>query len=198
MVDWDERFSIEDYLFGADPAQALVKLEHYLIPQGDTLVIADGEGRNSVYLASRGFRVTASDSSTVANIKAKALAASQNVEVNYQVEDFFDIDWSAKQYDNIVGIFFQFIPPDKIKQVLMALRTAIKKGGTLLIHGYTPQQIELATGGPKDVSLMYTKELFEDVFEPEKIRVNKEYQMQLSEGSGHKGQSALIDFVAKC
>jgi len=198
MVDWDERFSIEDYLFGAEPAQALVKLEHYLIPQGDTLVIADGEGRNSVYLASRGFRVTASDSSTVANVKAKALAANQNVEVNYQVEDFFDIDWSAEQYDNIVGIFFQFIPPDKIKQVLTALRTAIKKGGTLLIHGYTPQQIELATGGPKDVSLMYTKELFEDVFEPVEILVNKEYQMQLSEGSGHKGQSALIDFVAKC
>ena len=197
-MDWNKRFSIEDYLFGADPAQALVKLEHYLIPQGDTLVIADGEGRNSVYLASKGFKVTATDASTVANIKAKALAASQNVEVNYQVEDFFDIDWSAKQYDNIVGIFFQFIPPDKIKQVLMALRTAIKKGGTLLIHGYTPQQIELATGGPKDVSLMYNKELFEDVFESVEILVNKEYQMQLSEGSGHKGQSALIDFVAKC
>ena len=197
-MDWDERFSIEDYLFGAEPAQALVKLEHYLIPQGDTLVIADGEGRNSVYLASKGFKVTATDASTVANIKAKALAASQNVEVNYQVEDFFDIDWSAKQYDNIVGIFFQFIPPDKIKQVLTALRTAIKKGGTLLIHGYTPQQIELATGGPKDVSLMYTKELFEDMFENVEILVNNEYQMQLTEGSGHNGPSALIDFVAQC
>ena len=198
MVDWDERFSIEDYLFGAEPAQALVNLEHYLIPQGDTLVIADGEGRNSVYLASKGFKVTATDASTVANIKAKALAASQNVEVNYQVEDFFDIDWSAKQYDNIVGIFFQFIPPDKIKQVLTALPTAIKKGGTLLIHGYTPQQIELATGGPKDVSLMYTKELFEDMFENVEILVNNEYQMQLTEGSGHNGPSALIDFVAQC
>ena len=197
-MDWDERFSIEDYLFGAEPAQALVKLEHYLIPQGDTLVIADGEGRNSVYLASKGFKVTATDASTVANIKAKALAASQNVEVNYQVEDFFDIDWSAEQYDNIVGIFFQFIPPDKIKQVLTALRTAIKKGGTLLIHGYTPQQIELATGGPKDVSLMYTKELFEDMFENVEILVNNEYQMQLTEGSGHNGPSALIDFVAQC
>ena len=197
-MDWDERFSIEDYLFGAEPAQALVKLEHYLIPQGDTLVIADGEGRNSVYLASKGFKVTATDASTVANVKAKALAASRNVEVDYQVEDFFDIDWSAKQYDNIVGIFFQFIPPDKIKQVLTALRTAIKKGGSLLIHGYTPQQIELATGGPKDVSLMYTKELFEDMFENVEILVNKEYQMQLTEGSGHNGPSALIDFVAQC
>ena len=197
-MDWDQRFSIDDYLFGTEPAQALVKLEHYLIPQGDTLVIADGEGRNSVYLASKGFKVTATDASTVANVKAKALAASRNVAVDYQVEDFFDIDWSAKQYDNIVGIFFQFIPPDKIKQVLTALRTAIKKGGTLLIHGYTPQQIELATGGPKDVSLMYTKELFEDMFENVEILVNNEYQMQLTEGSGHNGPSALIDFVAQC
>ena len=198
MVDWDERFSIKDYLFGAETAQALVNLEHHLIPQGDTLVIADGEGRNSVYLASKGFRVTASDSSVVANIKAKALAASLNVEVNYNVEDFFDINWSAKQYDNIVGIFFQFVPPEKITEVLISLRTATKKGGTLLIHGYTPKQIELATGGPKDASLMYTKELFEDVFETVEVLVNKEYQMHLNEGSGHKGQSALIDFVAKC
>ena len=198
MVDWDERFSIKDYLFGAEPAQALVNLEHHLIPQGDTLVIADGEGRNSVYLASKGFRVTASDSSVVANIKAKALAASLNVEVNYKVEDFFDINWSAKQYDNIVGIFFQFVPPEKITEVLISLRAATKKGGTLLIHGYTPQQIELATGGPKDASLMYTKELFEDVFETVEVLVNKEYQMHLNEGSGHKGLSALIDFVAKC
>ena len=80
----------------------------------------------------------------------------------------------------------------------MSLKTATKKGGTLLIHGYTPQQIELATGGPKDVSIMYTKELFEDLFEPVEILVNNEYQMQLADWSGHKGLSALINFVAKC
>jgi|TARA_B110000503_G_scaffold4604_3_gene6085 hypothetical protein len=197
-MDWDERFSIEDYLFGTEPAQALLKLEQHLVPQGDTLVIADGEGRNSVYLASKGFKVTATDYSTVANVKAKALAASRNVEVDYKVEEFFDIDWSAKQYDNIVGICFQFVPPERIKEVLIGLKTAIKKGGVLLIHGYTPQQIELATGGPKDVSLMYTKALFEDVFDDVEILVNEEYQMQLAEGPGHNGQSALIDFVARC
>ena len=197
-MDWDQRFSIDDYLFGTEPAQALVKLEPYLIPQGETLVIADGEGRNSVYLASKGFKVTASDYSTVANSKARALADRRHVEVDYQVEDLFDIDWAAKEYDNIVGVFFQFVPPERIKQVLTGLRTATKKGGTLLIHGYTPKQVEFATGGPKDAAHMYTKELLEGVFDDVEILVNDEYQMQLTEGSGHHGQSALIDFVAKC
>ena len=194
---WNERFSTDDYVFGTEPAQALVKLEQYLIPNGETLVIADGEGRNSVYLASRGFKVTASDSSTVANGKARALAASRNVEVDYKVEDVFDTDWSAKQYDNVVGIFFQFVPPAKIKEVLTGLRAATKKGGTLLIHGYTPEQITFATGGPKNAAHMYTKEMFVDLFDDMEILVNDEYQIYLSEGSGHKGQSALIDFVAR-
>jgi len=127
-MDWDKRFSIEDYLFGTEPAQALVKLEKYLIPKGETLVIADGEGRNSVYLAGKGFKVTATDYSKVASKKAKALAKSQNVKVNYKIEDFFDIDWLEKQYDNVVGICFQFVPSEVIKEVLRGLRAATKKG----------------------------------------------------------------------
>ena len=85
--------------------------EEYLVPCGETLLIADGEGRNSVYLAKNGFKVTSSDSSIVAQQKAKVLADSQNVKVNFRLENFFDIDWSKKQYDNIIGICFQFIPP---------------------------------------------------------------------------------------
>ena len=110
-MDWDERYSIDDYLFGQKPAQALLRNEEYLVPCGETLLIADGEGRNSVYLAKNGFKVTSSDSSIVAQQKAKALADSQNVKVNFKLENFFDIDWSKKQYDNIIGICFQFIPP---------------------------------------------------------------------------------------
>lgn len=198
IVDWDKRFATKDYLFGTKPAQALVKLEEYLIPKGETLVIADGEGRNSVYLASKGFKVTATDYSTVASKKAKVLADSQNVEVNYRVEDLFEFDWSIKKYDNVVGIFFQFVPSDRIKQILVGLQAATKKDGILMIHGYTPDQIEFATGGPKDVTQMYTKETFEDALKDIEILVNHEYEMYISEGKGHYGQSALIDFVARC
>ena len=197
-MDWDKRYSTEDYLFGRKPAQALVKLEKYLVPKGETLVIADGEGRNSVYLASKGFKVTATDYSKVAGKKAKALAESQNVQVNYKIEDFFNIDWSEKQYDNVIGIYFQFVPAEMIREVLRGLRVATKKGGTLLVHGYTPEQINFATGGPKDVAQMYTKETFENAFNDVEIIVNHEYRMHISEGLGHNGMSALIDFVAKC
>tara|TARA_B100001989_G_scaffold72899_1_gene49799 strand:- start:160 stop:753 length:594 start_codon:yes stop_codon:yes gene_type:complete len=196
-MNWDERYSIDDYLFGQKPAQALLRNEEYLVPCGETLLIADGEGRNSVYLAKNGFKVTSSDSSIVAQQKAKALAACQNVKVNFKLENFFDIDWSKKQYDNIIGICFQFIPPELIEEAFMGLRSATKKGGTILIHGYTPEQIHYGTGGPKDVSLMYTEATFTHSFTNSEIHLLEKYEATISEGPGHNGKSAMIDFVAK-
>ena len=196
-MDWDERYSIDDYLFGQKPAQALLRNEEYLVPCGETLLIADGEGRNSVYLAKNGFKVTSSDSSIVAQQKAKVLADSQNVKVNFRLQNFFDIDWSKKQYDNIIGICFQFIPPELIEEAFMGLRSATKKGGTILIHGYTPEQINYGTGGPKDVSLMYTEATFTHSFTNSEVYLLEKYEAVISEGPGHNGKSAMIDFVAK-
>ena len=167
------------------------------MPCGEPLLIADGEGRNSVYLAKNGFKVTSSDSSIVAQQKAKVLADSQNVKVNFRLENFFDIDWSKKQYDNIVGICFQFIPPELIEEAFMGLRSATKKGGTILIHGYTPEQIHYGTGGPKAVSLMYTEATFTHSFTNSEIHLLEKYEATISEGPGHNGKSAMIDFVAK-
>ena len=196
-MNWDERYSIDDYLFGQKPAQALLRNEEYLVPCGETLLIADGEGRNSVYLAKNGFKVTSSDSSIVAQQKAKVLADSQNVKVNFRLENFFDIDWSKKQYDNIIGICFQFIPPELIEEAFIGLRSATKKGGTILIHGYTPEQIHYGTGGPKAVSLMYTEATFTHLFTNSEIHLPEKYEATISEGPGHNGKSAMIDFVAK-
>ena len=196
-MNWDERYSIDDYLFGQKPAQALLRNEEYLVPCGETLLIADGEGRNSVYLAKNGFKVTSSDSSIVAQQKAKVLADSQNVKVNFRLENFFDIDWSKKQYDNIIGICFQFIPPELIEEAFMGLRSATKKGGTILIHGYTPEQIHYGTGGPKALSLMYTEATFTHSFTNSEIHLLEKYEATISEGPGHNGKSAMIDFVAK-
>jgi len=197
-MDWDERYSIDEYLFGKEPAQALLRNEEHLVSGGTTLVIADGEGRNSVYLAKKGFKVTATDNSIVANQKAKSLAVSENVQVDYRLEDFFDINWSEKNYDNVIGICFQFVPHHLIDNVLMDLRSATKKGGTLLIHGYTPTQLKYGTGGPKDKSLMYTKDTFTNLFHESEIFKLEEYEAIINEGIGHSGLSAMIDFIAKC
>ena len=197
-MDWDERYSIDEYLFGKEPAQALLRNEEHLVSGGTTLVIADGEGRNSVYLAKKGFKVTATDNSIVANRKAKSLAVIENVQVDYRLEDFFDINWSEKNYDNVIGICFQFVPHHLIDNVLMDLRSATKKGGTLLIHGYTPTQLKYGTGGPKDKSLMYTKNTFTNLFHESEIFKLEEYEAIINEGIGHSGRSAMIDFIAKC
>lgn len=196
-MDWDERYSIDEYLFGKEPAQALLRNEEHLVSGGTTLVIADGEGRNSVYLAKKGFKVTATDNSIVANQKAKSLAVIENVQVDYRLEDFFDINWSEKNYDNVIGICFQFVPHHLIDNVLMDLRSATKKGGTLLIHGYTPTQLKYGTGGPKDKSLMYTKNTFTNLFHESEIFKLEEYEAIINEGIGHSGRSAMIDFIAK-
>ena len=196
-MDWDERYSIDEYLFGKEPAQALLRNEEQLVSGGTTLVIADGEGRNSVYLAKKGFKVTATDNSIVANRKAKSLAVIENVQVDYRLEDFFDINWSEKNYDNVIGICFQFVPHHLIDNVLMDLRSATKKGGTLLIHGYTPTQLKYGTGGPKDKSLMYTKNTFTNLFHESEIFKLEEYEAIINEGVGHSGRSAMIDFIAK-
>ena len=195
MNPWDQRFAADDYVFGTDPAKALLKLETYLVPGGKTLVVADGEGRNSVYLASKGFDVTATDYSEVGLAKAGRLADERNVSVHYVVEDIFERDWSSEQYDNVVAVFIQFVPPSHMTKVLSGLATALKPYGTLLVHGYTPKQVEFGTGGPTNPEHMYTEAVLRDVYQHLDIRLCEEYRDMLDEGSGHSGKSALIDFV---
>ena len=197
MNPWDKKFERDEYIFGKKPADALVKLEHHLAPKGQTLVVADGEGRNSVYLASRGFDVTATDYSTVGLAKAKALAEDHNVSVNYLLEDIFDRDWSSQQYDNVVAIFIQFVPPSHMRSVLQGLSSATKPGGTLLLHGYTPQQVTFGTGGPPNPEHMYTQAMLREIYHDLNITVCEEYIADLDEGLGHSGRSALVDFIGK-
>lgn len=194
---WDQRFAGEDYVFGTEPAQALVKLEPYLVPRGETLVVADGEGRNSTFLAERGYKVLATDYAENGIRKAKALAASRGVTLEHRLEDIFETDWAAQQYDNVVAVFIQFVPPSALRGVLRGLRTALKPGGTLILHGYTPGQVGRGTGGPSDPAHMYTPELLREVYEDMEILVCEDYIAELSEGKGHSGVSELIDFVAK-
>lgn len=196
-MHWDQRFAGEDYVFGTEPAQALVKLEPYLVSGGETLVVADGEGRNSTFLAERGYKVLATDYAENGIRKAKALAASRGVTLEHRLEDIFETDWAARQYDNVVAVFIQFVPPSALRGVLRGLRTALKPGGTLILHGYTPGQVGRGTGGPGDPAHMYTPELLREVYSDMEILVCEDYIAELSEGKGHSGVSELIDFVAK-
>jgi SAM-dependent methyltransferase len=196
-VDWDSRFAGEEYLFGIEPADALKRHLPMLVDAGRTLVVADGEGRNSTFLAQQGFEVVAQDYSPVAVAKAQKLAAQKSVEIEFRVSDIHDFDWTEEQYDNVVAIFIQFVAPDRQAYVFEGLKSALAPGGTLLIHGYTPEQINFGTGGPPNADHMYTSQMLDDAFHDLDILVNRSYHAEISEGKGHSGMSALIDFVAK-
>ena len=193
---WDEKFAKYDFMFGTAPAQGLVRHVAQLHPNGKTLAVADGEGRNSVYLAEQGFAVHAMDSSKVGIEKAKRLCAERAVHVDYELADIFTYDWPQDAYDNVVAIFIQFAPPESWPQIFNGMMRALRKGGVLYLHGYTPKQIDYGTGGPPLASHLYTKEDLAHHFAAMDIRLNHAYEAELDEGPGHKGQSALIDFVA--
>jgi cyclopropane fatty-acyl-phospholipid synthase-like methyltransferase len=194
---WNERYSEPGYLFGTEPA-AFLRREAMRLSAGETaLCVADGEGRNAVYLAGRGLSVTAMDASDVAVDKARALAETRGVTVDFHLADIATWDWDARQYDVVVGIFFQFVGPALRDEIFAGMVRALAPGGVLLVHGYTPAQLAHNTGGPRALENLYTAELLRDRFRDLDLLHLAEYEADLSEGSRHVGRSALIDFVAQ-
>jgi SAM-dependent methyltransferase len=193
---WDERYSIDDYLFGTEPADFLVAHAHLLEPGSKVLVVADGEGRNSVYLAQLGHDVLAMDASAVGVAKARELAADRGVTVDFRVADIMTWDWTPDAYDAVVAIFIQFLSPEQRPEVFAGMQRTLRPGGRLLLHGYRPEQVALGTGGPPDPAAMYTEELLREAFGTMDIERLVSYDAVIVEGDGHAGQSALIDLVA--
>ena len=194
---WNARFAREDYLFGEEPNAFLRKHAHFLPPGSSVLCVADGEGRNSVWLAEQGFHVTAFDFSPVALAKAKRLAQRRHVEVDHQLGDAYTWPWSGQQYDALVAVFIQFLPPHRRDDAFAGMMSAIKPGGVFLLEGYRPEQIEYATGGPPKREHMYTREWVERTFSGWEVLLLDDYDAEIHEGGAHDGMSALIDLVAK-
>ena len=194
---WNDRFAKPGYLFGTEPARFLVSHSAQLEAGLTALAVADGEGRNSVHMAGHGVRVTAMDSSDVAVEKARALAQSRGVDVDFNVADIATWDWSATQFDLVVGIFIQFVGPEARVAQFEGMKQAVKPGGLLMLHGYTPKQIEFGTGGPRVVENLYTETLLKEAFSGFEIIELESYECEIDEGDGHSGMSALIDFIAR-
>jgi cyclopropane fatty-acyl-phospholipid synthase-like methyltransferase len=194
---WDNRYSsTEGFVFGTDPSQFVANTAHQIVAGSDVLCIGDGEGRNSVFLAQQGHRVTAFDPSGVAIDKAQGLAQSRDVVVDLHQAGVEDWDWS-KPYDAVVAVFIQFAGPELRDQMFQWMMQALRPGGVLLLHGYTPKQLEFGTGGPGKLENLYTEQLLRDAFGGLDVLQLDAYEMELDEGNGHKGPSALIDLVAR-
>lgn len=194
---WDERYDCPDYLFGTEAADFVKAEAHRIAPGSHVLAVADGEGRNSVFLALQGHRVTAFDSSEVALVKARKLARQRTAQVDFRAGDILTWDWAERRYDVLLAVFIQFLNPADRARVLPAMATALRPGGLMLLHGYAPRQIEYATGGPPCRENMYTLAMLREIFSGFDVLKAADYDAIIDEGPGHSGRSGLIDFVAR-
>ncbi|MBN20530.1 MAG: methyltransferase type 11 [Bdellovibrionaceae bacterium] len=193
---WNERYDSEEYLYGEKPNGFLVESLEFLKGKKKILCLSEGEGRNSVFLASHGFEVTAVDLSSVARDKALALAKKNGVSIDYQVTDLSDFDFGKERWDAIVSIFGH-LPSELRKKIHQSIRTGLKKEGVFLLEGYTPEQLDLGTGGPKNLDMLYVKEDLESDFSGFSILVSEVLNRDIHEGSGHTGESSVIQFIVK-
>jgi cyclopropane fatty-acyl-phospholipid synthase-like methyltransferase len=194
---WDERYASEDYLFGTEPNAFLVSQRDLLKPGMSCLAVADGEGRNGVWLAQQGLHVLSVEASVVALDKAKKLAQQRGVAIDFEQADLAHWQWGENRFDAVAAIFIQFAPPALREQMFAGIKRCLKPGGLLLLQGYTPRQLEYKTGGPPVAENMYTEALLRNAFGDMEIILLHEHDDHIGEGAGHSGMSALIDLVAR-
>lgn len=194
---WNQRFATDDYVFGTDPNEFLLENAGHWPRGGRILCVADGEGRNSVWLARQGFVVDAFDISEVGVAKARRLAAAAGVSVAFSVCSCDDFAWPTQMYDGVAVIFTQFADPEMRARLFANAIGALKVGGILVLQGYGPRQLEFKTGGPPLLSHLYTTDLLREAFASTEIIELREYEAELTEGTRHRGRSALIGMVAR-
>lgn len=194
---WNQRFSGEEYVFGTAPNEWLRAHAGVWPPGGRILSVADGEGRNSVWLAQQGFRVEAFDVAPAGIAKARRLAETRGAVVQFRLADSDSFDWAPATYDGIAAIFVQFADPPTRTRLFANIVRSLKPGGTLVLQGYSLKQLEYRTGGPSQPGHLYSAELIRRGFPALEIQVLKEYEADVDEGPGHRGRSALLGLVAR-
>lgn len=194
---WNERYAPDDYLFGTKPNAFLARDASRLAPGSKVLAIADGEGRNSVFLAQNGHRVVVTDISLVAIDKARRLAKERGVDVDFRLADLIDWDWPEEAFDALLVIFIQFAGSRLRNRMFDDLCRTLKPGGILLLEGYREEQLGYGTGGPQAIENLYSEQLLDAAFADWHIEVLASYDAEIEEGTGHSGKSALIDLVAR-
>ena len=194
---WDERYATDVYIFGTAPNVFLASQAGLIRSGMRALAIADGEGRNGVWLAEQGAFVHAVDVSPVALEKARKLAEERRVTLEFEQADVLNWDWPEETYNLVAAIFIQFAPPPERERIIAGIRRTLKPGGLLILQGYTPKQLEFGTGGPPDAVNLYTADLLREWFGDWDITHLSEHESFINEGSHHHGMSALVDMVAR-
>ena len=191
---WDERYETAEYVFGTEPNDFLA--EHARELRGPVLSIAEGEGRNGVFLASLGLEVHGVDGSEVGLGKAQALARSRNVEIRTEVADLETFEPEAERYGAVVSISAH-LPSAIRKRLYPLLERCLVPGGIFLLEAYSEAQLERDTGGPKDLDMLMTTGKIRGELpglEPLHLR---ELVREVNEGRRHRGAAAVVQFIGR-
>lgn len=193
---WDERYATPDYLFGTEPADFVRRAALLLPPAARVLSLAEGEGRNGVYLAGLGHRVTGLDQSAVGLAKAAQLAARKGVTLDLRQGDILDWDGADGPWDAVLAVFVHFFPPQR-PVLARALAGGLRPGGLFLYHAYHPDQIANGTGGPRDPAMLWSAAAVAGHFPGWDPVTLRDHQADLAEGTRHIGRSALVDVALR-
>ena len=193
---WDQRYADDSYLFGTAPNAWLVTQAHRIRPGMRALSVADGEGRNGVWLASRGCKVTAVDASPRAQAKASALALKQGVALSLRTTDLRHWAWPEAAFDLTVAIFAHFRRWDR-PVIHQRMLNGLVPGGLVLIEAFSPYQHIYKTGGPPDLDMLYSAYRLREDFREAEILELEETETELDEGRGHQGKAAVTRIVAR-
>jgi SAM-dependent methyltransferase len=192
---WEARYAGPEYAFGKDANYFLQSCRRLLPPSGRALAVADGEGRNGVWLAERGLDVLSIDFSPAAQKKARALAIERRVDITFAPADVHNWDYPQAAFDVVVEIFTQFSSPAERSRKWAGMRRALKSGGLLIIQGYTPKQLDYGTGGPKQIENLYTRTMLEKEFGDFCELKIEEEELEIHEGTSHGGMSAVVNLT---
>ncbi|MBI5110117.1 MAG: class I SAM-dependent methyltransferase [Rhodocyclales bacterium] len=191
---WNQRYGKEEFAYGVEPNDFLVEFAHQLKPSGSVLCLADGEGRNGVWLAMQGHAVTSVDIAAEGMAKAGRLAAAQGVDVVTRVADLASFDLGVARWDGIVSIFMHL--PSKLRRDVFARSVAaLRPGGVVLFEAYAKGQLGRGTGGPPEVDLLVALADVEQEFPGCRILHAFCGLRDVNEGRHHNGIGEVVQLV---
>lgn len=193
---WDQRYSEEGLAYGEGPNEFLAEHFQLIRPAGKVLCIAEGEGRNALFLARKGFEVTAMDFSEVGMKKAKMFAHQERLQLETIVADLEQFEMGTNKWDAVIAIFAH-LPPTLRKLVHSRVEQSLKKDGIFLLEAYRPEQLQFGTGGPPKIEMMMTLKSLREELPHLRTEWSKELVREIHEGKYHNGQSAVVQFIGK-
>jgi len=192
---WDERYDTEQYVYGKDPNEFFSLEIDKLVP-GKILLPGEGEGRNAVYAASRGWTVAAFDQSRVGSQKAHRLAKEMGVQLDYQISGIESYHFRQDHYD-VVGLTFVHVPPLFRKKLHEQVLHALKPGGVVILEAFHTSQLGNDTGGPQSLEMLFDKATILDDFNGLDTLFMDELTTSLQEGLFHKGNANIIRYLGE-